>query len=282
MKKAIQQLMIGPLCKNYKNTLELLKKLKELGFDAIELNSYMIHKTPLFVRILTKLAGMPCGKGGNFDWNKLIKESGLEVSALHTDLDSLEKDTGKVIKEAKEFNTKYIVITGMYNYDYSSIQELDKLIKRLNDVGKKISEEGLMLLYHNHNVEFKRLSNGDLVFDYLVKNLNPEYCNFEFDTYWAIEAGVNVYSLTQKLGKRMKLHHINDRGFKKNGPYITPILKSDSMELGTGTIDLETLIKNDLDNDVDYCVLETHKNFIDNSRMKSIEISIDYLNKHIK
>ncbi len=282
MKKAIQQLMIGPLCKNYKNTLELLKKLKELGFDAIELNSYMIHKTPLFVRILTSLAGMPCGKGGNFNWHKLIKESGLEVSALHTDLDSLTKDTEKIVKEAKEFNTKYIVITGMYNYDYSSIEKLDELVKRLNDVGKKISEEGLMLLYHNHNVEFKRLSNGELIFDYLVKNLNPSYCNFEFDTYWALEAGVNVYSLTKKLGKRMKLHHINDRGFKKNGPYITPILKSDSMELGTGTIDLETLIQNDLDNEVDYCVLETHKNFIDKSRMKSIEVSIDYLNKHIK
>ena len=36
MKKAIQQMMIGPLCKDYNKTLELLKHIKEIGFDAIE------------------------------------------------------------------------------------------------------------------------------------------------------------------------------------------------------------------------------------------------------
>ena len=76
MKKAIQQMMIGPLCKDYKKTLELLKHIKEIGFDAIELNGYMIHKTPFIVRVLTKLAGMPSGSAGKLDWRSLIKEIG--------------------------------------------------------------------------------------------------------------------------------------------------------------------------------------------------------------
>lgn len=281
MKKAIQQLMLGPLCKNYEGTLTLLKRLKSLGFDGIELNSYMIHETPFMVRTLTKLAGMPSGNGGKLDWHKLIKESSLEVASLHTDLGSLERETDKIIEEAKSFKTKYLVITGMYRFDYSSLEEVDKLISRLNNVGKKVSEEGLSLLYHNHNVEFKRLKNGELVYEHLIENLDERYVNFELDTYWAAEAGANIYSLGKILGKRMKLHHINDRGFKENGPYMTPIQKSDSMELGTGTMDLETLLNNDKGNEIDYVILETHKNFIDKSRIKSIEISIDYLNKHI-
>lgn len=281
MKKAIQQMMIGPLCKKYGETLALLRELKNIGYDAIELNSYMIHKTPFLVRVLTKAAGMPSGNAGKLDWHNLIKESGLEVASLHTDLGSLERDTAKVINEAKSFNTKFLVITGMYRFDYSNNKELERLVKRLNDVGKKVSENGLMLLYHNHNVEFKRLADGNFVYDYLISNLDEKYVNFELDTYWACEAGVNVYSLSEKLGKRMKLHHINDRGFKNKGPYMTPILKSDSMELGTGTMDIETLLKNDLENSVEYVVLETHKNFIDNSRMKSIKISGDFLNKHL-
>jgi sugar phosphate isomerase/epimerase len=281
MKKAIQQMMIGPLCSKYDETLSLLKKLKELGFDAIELNSYMIHETPFMVRMLTKMAGMPTGKGGKLDWHKLIKESSLEVASLHTDLGSLERETDKIISEAKEFNTKYLVITGMYRFDYSSIDELDKLISRLNIVGKKVSDNGLSLLYHNHNVEFNRLNNGQLAYEYLIDNLDPKYVNFELDTYWASEAGVNIYALGEKLNHRLKLHHINDRGFKTKGPYMTPIVKSDSMELGTGCIDLKTLLKNDIDNEVSYVVLETHKNFIDNDRMKSILISIKYLNENL-
>lgn len=281
MKKAIQQMMIGPLCRKYDDTLNLLKEIKDIGYDAIELNSYMIHKTPFLVRMLTKFAGMPSGNAGKLDWHNLIKESGLEVASLHTDLGSLERETEKIINEAKSFNTKFLVITGMYRFDYSSNKELENLVKRLNAIGQKVSESGLMLLYHNHNVEFKRLDDGKFVYDYLINNLDEKYVNFELDTYWACEAGVNVYSLCKKLGKRMKLHHINDRGFKNKGPYMTPILKSDSMELGTGTMDLETLLNNDKENDVEYVVLETHKNFIDNSRMKSIRISGEYLNKYL-
>ncbi len=281
MKKAVQQMMVGPLCKKYDDTLKILKDLKEIGYDAIELNSYMIHKTPFLVRILTKAAGMPSGNASKLDWHKLINESGLEVVSLHIDLGSLERETEKIINEAKSFNTKYLVITGMYRFDYSNKNELENLVKRLNKVGKTVTESGLMLLYHNHNVEFKRLDDGQLVYDYLIQNLDEKYVNFELDTYWAAEVGVNVYSLSKTLGKRIKLHHINDRGCKDKGPYMTPILKSDSMELGTGTMDLETLLKIDKENNVDYVILETHKNFIDNSRTKSIRISGDYLNKHL-
>ena len=281
MKTAIQQMMIGPLCKGYDGTLNLLKKLKELGFAGIELNSYMIHKTPFLVRTLTKMADMPSGNAGKLDWHKLIEESGFEVASLHTDLGSLERECDNVCEEAKSFKTNYLVITGMYRFDYSSLEEVEKLVSRLNAVGEKAASRGLSLLYHNHNVEFKRLSNGELVYDYLFEHLDERYVNFELDTYWASETGANIYALSNKLGKRMKLHHINDRGFKDNGPYMTPIMKSDSMELGTGCLDLKSLLESDKQNGVDYVVLETHKNFIDNSRMKSIEMSADYLKKNL-
>lgn len=281
MKTSVQQMMIGPLCKSYSKTLEVLKQIKSFGYDAIELNSFMIHKTPLIVRMLTSLAGMPTGKGGKYDWPLLIKESGLEVSALHIDLDSLEKDSKKVVEEAKKFNTHFLVITGLYRFDYSNKEQVLSLAQRLNEMGKKIKEEGLELLYHNHNVEFNRIDNEITAYDLLVSSLNEEYVNFEFDSYWASEAGVDIYSLMKKLGQRIKLHHINDRGFKKKGPYMTPIIKSDSMELGTGNLDIPKLIEIDDLNKCEYVTLESHKNFIDKSRMRSIEMSGNYLCRYL-
>ena len=80
MTKAIQQIMLGTVTKNEKQAAESLKRIKAAGYDGIELNGFMIKPTSFLVRMLTKAAGMPVGKGGNYDWNALVKEAGLVVT----------------------------------------------------------------------------------------------------------------------------------------------------------------------------------------------------------
>ena len=81
----------------------------------------------------------------------------------------------------------------------------------------------------------------------------------------------------QRLGSRMKLWHINDRGTRLSGSAITPILKTDSMELGTGNMDLDSLMAQALAMDVDAVILESHRNWVDNSPVKSFQLSAKYL-----
>jgi hypothetical protein len=82
----------------------------------------------------------------------------------------------------------------------------------------------------------------------------------------------------KRLGKRIKLWHINDRGSRLSGSAMTPILKEDSMELGTGNMDLEGLRDIALENSVEAVVLESHKNWIDRDPVKSLELSSNWLN----
>ena len=81
----------------------------------------------------------------------------------------------------------------------------------------------------------------------------------------------------QRLGSRMKLWHINDRGTRLSGSAITPILKTDSMELGTGNMDLDSLMTQALSVNVDAIILESHRNWVDNSPVKSFQLSAKYL-----
>ena len=81
----------------------------------------------------------------------------------------------------------------------------------------------------------------------------------------------------QRLGSRMKLWHINDRGTRITGSAITPILKTDSMELGTGNMDLDSLMTQALSVNVDAIILESHRNWVDNSPVKSFQLSAKYL-----
>ena len=56
--------------------------------------------------------------------------------SLHTDLGSLERDAHAVAEEAKSFGTQYVVITGMYRFDYGDEAVMHQLAQRLNKAGE--------------------------------------------------------------------------------------------------------------------------------------------------
>ena len=279
MKKAVQQIMLGTVTSNEAQARETLGKIKAAGYDGLELNRFMIHPSSLMVRLMTRAAGMPTGKGGNLDWHKLLQESGLEVISLHTDLGSLEREPEAVIDEAKSFGTDKVVITGMYRFDYSDEATVRELAERLNKAGETLKESGLSLLYHNHNVELLQVKPGMRAYDVLIEDTDPALLGFEFDSYWFTDGGADAKQWMKKLGGRMKLWHVTDRGSRQKGPAMTPILKADSMELGTGNMDLDGLKEIALSNGIEAVVLESHKNWIDKDPVKSLELSAKWLNE---
>jgi sugar phosphate isomerase/epimerase len=281
MKKAVQQFMLGTVMNNEKQTRETLRAMKEAGYDGIELCGFMIHPMGMMVRLLTQAAGMPVGKGGNLDWHSLMNESGLQVVSLHLDLGTLERDVQAAAGEAKAFGTNYIVITGMYRFDYGCEAVVRELAERLNKVGKALKEQGIELLYHNHNCELRKVNTKQTAYDILLEETDPSYVNFEFDSYWFAEGGADPLYWMRKLGSRMKLWHINDRGSRVSGVSMTPILKTDSMELGTGNMPLDALMEQAKEAGCEAVILESHRNWIEKSPVKSFQLSAKYLNERV-
>ena len=281
MIKAVQQFMLGTVLNNEEQTRETLRAMKKAGYEGIELCGFMIHPMGMMVRLLTQAAGMPVGKGGNLDWHALVKESGLEVVGLHLDLGTLEKDISACAEEAKSFGTKYIVITGMYRFDYGSEAAVKELAQRLNKAGKALKGQGIELLYHNHNCELRRTESGRRAYEILLEETDLEYVNSEFDSYWFAEGGADPLYWMRKLDSRMKLWHINDRGSRVSGTAMTPILKSDSMELGTGNMPLDALLEQAKRAGCEAVILESHRNWIDKSPINSLQLSSKYLNERV-
>lgn len=277
---AIQQFQLRPVIGNEKNARKTLKLVKKAGYEGIELNGFMIRKMPLIVPMITWMAGMPIGTSGRLDWKKLISESGLKVVSVHEDLGTILKNPQKIIEEANSFGTEYIVVTGMFRYDYSNFLSVCELSEQLNLAGKLLSVGGIKLLYHNHNTEFRRVKNGHTAYEVLFERTSPEYVNFEFDAYWAIDAGCDAVEVMKMLGSRMKLMHINDRGNREKGKKGS-IIKSDGMELGYGNMNLAALVETAKANGVKAIILETHRNWIDNSPVKSFQLSAEFLKIHV-
>lgn len=281
MKRSIQQFMLGTVMNNEAQVRQTLRAIKDAGYEQIELCGFMIHPIGFTVRLLTKMAGMPVGKCGALDWHALIEEAGLQVTSLHLDLGTLERDVRAAAEEAHAFGTNYIVITGMYRFDYGDATAVSALAERLNRCGKALKEQGIALLYHNHNVELRHVGGGKRAYDILLEETDPEYVNFEFDSYWFVEGGADSLYWMQKLGSRMKLWHINDRGSRASGASMTPIVKIDSMELGTGNMPLDALMAQAKSCGCEAVVLESHRNWIDKSPIKSLRLSAEYLNKRV-
>ncbi len=277
MKKAVQQIMLGPVTGTEQQARDTLQKIRAAGYDGLELNRFMIHPSSLMVRLLTRAAGMPTGRGGKLDWKSLINESGLGVVSLHTDLGTAEREPDAVMEECGSFGTDTAVITGMYRFDYSDESSVRSLAERLNRAGETFGKQGIRLLYHNHNVELLQVRPGVPAYDILMEETDPAFVNFEFDSYWFTDGGADAKEWMKKLGSRMKLWHVTDRGSRQKGPAMTPILKQDSMELGTGNMDLDGLKETAVSCGTEAVVLESHKNWIEGDPVKSLELSAGWL-----
>ena len=271
MQKAIQQFMLGTVLNTEAQVRDTLEKMKAAGYDGIELCSFMIHPTPFVVKLLTKAAGMPLGNGGKLDWKSLIREAGIKVPSIHQYLDAIEKDPEAAAAECCAFGTDTLVITGMYRFDYTDSEKVQDLAKRLNQAGNVLKQSGIRLLYHNHNAEFLPVRPGCSAYRLLQQETDPEAVNFEFDSYWCADAGVDPLLEMQRLGNRMKLWHVCDRGCRKAG--FTPIYKMDAMELGSGTMDLAAMMTQAKKNGCEAVILESHRNWIDGSPVKSFQVS---------
>ncbi len=270
--------MLGTVTGSEAAARSTLQRIKAAGYDGLELNRFMIHPSSMMVRLMTRAAGMPTGKGGNLDWNNLLREADLSVISLHTDLGSLEREADTLAAEARELGTDKLVITGMYRFDYGDEKAVRELAERLSKAGERLKKLGLSLLYHNHNVELLQVKPGLRAYDLLLSETDPAYVGFEFDSFWFTDGGADAKDWMRRLGNRMKLWHITDRGCRQSGPAMTPILRQDSMELGTGNMDLDGMKDIALQNSIQAVVLESHKNWIGRDPVKSLECSAEWLN----
>lgn len=278
MKTAVQQLMLGRVCKNEKEAGRALALIREAGFSGIELNGFMIRPTPCMVRILTRLAGMPSGNAGRLDWERLVQDNGLSVPALHEALQTIEEDFAQVVETAQKFCTDRIIITGMYRFAYGNADELKRLCERINRQGDRLKKEGIRLGIHNHSVEFTRLDAEKLIIDFMMTELDAACVGMEFDAFWATRSGASPIDFIKRYGERIDMLHLTDCGYRHKGVILSPIVKTDCIELGDGGMDLSGIIKEAQKAGVSTLVLETHRNWIHHDPLSSIQRSGAYLN----
>ena len=170
------------------------------------------------------------------DYAKIVKKSGLEILAIHTELPLDDMRKKGILERAKNFKCNRIIWHGLpEDSAYKSEDGIIQLAQRYNRANQFARSNGLTFGLHNHWWEFERLNNGTLPFDLLMDLLDADIF-YELDVYWIAVAGQDPVEIIEKAGSRAKIIQVKD------GPAVwTPELDEPFpypvQAVGTGSLD---------------------------------------------
>lgn len=142
-------------------------------------------------------------------FKKMLDERHIIMPSIGVDYGLVTKDPGSVVKQAKFWNAKYVMVAWIPHGKTFTIDDAKKAVADFNRVGKILNENGITLCYHDHGYEFG-LYEGGTLFDYIANNTNPEYVAFEMDIMWTFHGGADPAKLLYKYKSRWKLVHLKD------------------------------------------------------------------------
>ena len=143
----------------------------------------------------------------------ICDENGLAIVLTHTNPERILADVDAVIREHDILGCEYIGIGSMPDR-YRSEDWISQFAADFTAPAQKMRGAGKLLMYHNHNFEWERLSNGKTMMDVLLESMPADIMGITLDTYWVQAAGADVYAFMEKVSDRIPCVHLKDMAVK--------------------------------------------------------------------
>lgn len=213
-------------------TLDLIK---EMGFSNIEFSS-------LFGKTATQL-------------REMLDERDLICTSYGVGYNDLLSNPDQVIEDANILGAKHVRVAWIPHDSPFTIEDAKKAVSDFNRAGRILKEEGFYFSYHNHGYEFRPYQGGTL-FDYIVKNTDPEYVSFEIDLLWVAHPGYDPVDLLNRYPDRFRLMHLKDLKKGVEGDYSGSAPTEWDVRLGTGQVDIPAVLKAAQHTNIEYFYIE--------------------------
>jgi sugar phosphate isomerase/epimerase len=190
------------------------------------------------------------------EYKKLLQQNNLEMVSYGAGFEELENNPQAIIDQAKVFGAKFIMCAWIPHKEGTfTMDEINKAIEVFSKAGKLIQENGLQFCYHPHGYEFRPYQDGTL-FDYMVKNTDPNYVNFEMDVFWVKHPGQDPVALLKKYPTRFLLLHLKDRKPGTEGNQDGRAADETNVVLGQGDVGIAAVMKQAKEMGIKYCFIE--------------------------
>ncbi len=107
----------------------------------------------------------------------------------------------------KRAGMQYVVVPSMPKIE--TLANLKIYCDYFNQIGEKCNDAGLRFGYHNHAFEFEKIE-GEMMYDFLLQNTDPEKVFFQMDVYWVVRGGKSPVDYFHAYPGRFEVLHIKD------------------------------------------------------------------------
>lgn len=171
-----------------------LGQVKAMGYDYVEFAGYF-------------------GKSAE-EVKALLDKHGLTCVSVHQAPSLFWEEGQPAIDFLKVIGTKYCAIPWYTVEEY--FDNWDGTIEKFTELGKKLKENGIQLLYHNHDFEFRKID-GEAILDKLYATIPNDILMPQFDTCWVHYAGNNPAEYLKKYTGKIEIVHLKDFVCEKLG-----------------------------------------------------------------
>ena len=209
----------------------------------------------------------------NEEFKKLCNDRGITIPSTGSSFEELEKDPQKIIKNAKELGSNFVMCAWIpHKGNNFTIDDAKKAVEVFNSAGKIMKDNGITFCYHPHGFEFRPYQNGTLL-DYIFQNTNPENVSFEMDVLWVLHGGGNPVKLLEKYGNRWKLMHVKDLKKGVVGDFSGGTPAENDVVLGTGQADWKNIFRVSKKIGIKHYFIEDESEH----EVENVPLSIEYL-----
>lgn len=216
---------------------------------------------------------------------EILQRHGLCALCAHVQLEDLEDE--HIIRMYKAVGCKYIALSILMPEFQPGSAGYPKALEVLHYATKACEREGLRLLYHNHDLEFKPYCGRYALDAILEADFFPPLL-LEPDCCWLHYSGVDPARYLDTLDRACPIVHVKDyccRGaHEKNCLEIADALAHQTageamfsfLPIGMGCVDIEAYVKAAMRKGVSALVVEQDISF-GHTPMEAAKVSIAYL-----
>ena len=245
---------IRSLTKNAESMDAALKAISEMGYTSVQLSGHNPEIDPAAIK-------------------DMLDKYGLIAPSTHVGFNELEDNFEAAVARHKLWGVPYPGIGGMPGEFRDSAEGIREFARRANIVGKKLKDEGMTFVYHNHAFEFARFGaeNGmDILFNELTD------VQFELDVFWVQTGGGNPVDWIRKVAGRMDVVHFKEMVGCAPDPVTHSMSKM--APVGEGNFDWQKIMQACDETGVKYAFIE-QDNAVDTDPLCCMKTSINNLTR---
>ena len=226
-----------------------MKKVRAIGYQAVQ------------------VSGM-----GPIDEKELVRildGEGLVCCATHEPTQRIVEQPQAIVDRLRKLNCTYTAVPSPGAARLETLDDVKRYVEGIDRAGEVLARAGLVLTYHNHNIEFRRIE-GRLILDLIYQWSKPAHLQGELDTHWVQAGGGDPTAWCARLKGRLPLLHLKDYGLAPDNSRVFA-------EIGRGNLHWDTIVPAAEAAGCKWYIVEQDGNWAKDDPFESLRLSFEYI-----